>query len=313
MEENYDEMIDEFFDKFNFDEYDNLDDAMESEEFKKQLANLKQPADMEYNLDYLKILHSEDSTDEERRESIDNLVEANVNLVYKIVSKYTGLATSSYEEDDMKQEGMRGLIMAAKKFDPSLGIQFSTYAVWWIRQKITRSLYDLSKTIRIPVHMHEKLNKYNKYQKKFTRINGREATDEEAMRDLLFNGNDIKNVKHCNLISNPTSLSNPVGDDQSSTIIEFIEDHRYKGPEESVEENSLMNELDNIIETSLNEREQKVIYARFGLHCDRSYTLEEIGQQFDVTRERIRQIESKALRKLHSYKNIERLEDYLYA
>ena len=313
MENNYEAVIDDFFDKFNLDEYDNLDDIMESEEFKKQLANLKQPADMEYNLDYLKVLHADESTEEERRESIDNLVRANVNLVYKEVAKFACFATSSYDEDDMIQEGMQGLIVAAKRFDASKECQFSTYAVCWIKQKITRALYDLGNTIRIPVHMHEKLNKYNRYQKDFRRHNGRKATDEEAMIDLGFNVNDIRNVKYCNKITHPTSLSNPVGDDQSSTIIEFIEDYRYKGPEEVAEENSLMDELDNIIETSLNEREQKVIYARFGLHCARIYTLEEIGQEFDVTRERIRQIENKALRKLHSIKNIEKLEDYLYA
>ena len=313
MENMYDELVDKFLDMFDFDGFDNLDDAMESEEFKKQAANLKPPVDMQYNLDYLNTLHAEGSTDEERKEAMNNLVVANMNLVNKVVSRYVGAATTSFDEEDMKQEGMRGLIKAADRFDASKENRFSTYAVWWIRQSISRAIQDTSKTIRIPVHMQEKASKYNKFQKSFRRMNGRKATDEEAATELEFSLDDINNIKYCNGISHLTSLSNPVGDDQSTTIIEFIEDYRYKTPEESAEETDLSEVLESMISSSLNEREQKIINARFGLHCARIYTLEEIGEEFHVTRERIRQIEAKALRKLQSRKNLERLEDYLYA
>ena len=142
---------------------------------------------------------------------------------------------------------------------------------------------------------------------------GRKASDDEASCELGYSLNDINNIKYCNRISHLTSLSSPVGDDQSSTIIEFIEDYRYKTPEESAEETDLLEVLDNMILSSLNEREQRIINARFGLHCARNYTLDEIGEEFNVTRERIHQIEAKALRKLQSRRNLERLEDYLYA
>ena len=308
-----DDPFKDFFESWDEDEYYNLDELVESDEFKENIKSLKFVPDMKFNLDYLADLHSDDSSEEDKSKAIDCLVEANDKLVKKIVSKYAKLATVSYDESDMYQEGMKGLIKAAEKFDASKDCQFSTYAVWWIRQHIYRGYADLSRTVRIPVHMCEAVNKYKQFQKSFKASNGREANVKEASIALNVSEFTIENMIDAGIVSRLSSLDAPVGEDQNSSVIEFIEDYRYKTPEQSAYEGALTEEIDRIIESCLKPKEQKIIILRYGLHGETPHTLEEVGLEYKVTRERIRQIEAKALRKLSTVKNKERLKDFIYA
>lgn len=284
-----------------------LDTQLDSDDFNEKLEKMKSPVHSDYNLDYLNSLHSEHSEYDQKQKSLDNLVEANINLVWKVVDKYEGAATQSFDSDDMFQHGMMGLIKAAEKFDLSKETQFSTYAVHWIRQSIARAIMDYSRTIRLPVHLRERINKMKRVIGKLEKDLKREPLAEEigAEMDLLT----PKVNETIPLFHNSTSLDTPIGSGQDSFLGDFIADDNNDLPSEMVIENSLKEEISEIL-NKYTEREREIINKRFGLQGEKEKTLEELGQVYGVTRERIRQIESKTLRRLKHATVKNRLRDY---
>ena len=284
-----------------------LDTQLDSDDFNDKLEKLKSPVHSDYNLDYLNSLHSEDSQYEQKQKSLDNLVEANINLVWKVVDRYEGAATQSFDRDDMFQHGMMGLIKAAEKFDLSKETQFSTYAVYWIRQSITRAIMDFSRTIRIPVHMRERINKMKRVKGQLISYLNREPFAEEigAEMDLLTS----KVYEIISLSHNEVSLDTPVGTGQESFLGDFIEDDSNDLPDEKAMKNALKDEFNDVL-NKYTDRERDIIINRFGLQNQEEKTLEELGQVYGVTRERIRQIESKTLKRLKHYTVRDRLRDY---
>lgn len=289
------------FDSVNYDEV--ADDSVKL--YLREIGKIPLlSAEEEYELAQ-KIIHG---TEKEQKRAKDKMAESNMRLVVSIAKRYSGRGLDFL---DLIQEGNTGLLRAVEKFDPDKGFKFSTYATWWIRQAITRAIADQARTIRIPVHMVETINKVLRTQRRLTQELNREPSTEEIAKAMGMEPEKIEYVMK--IKQDIASLDASVGrdgDDDDSSLGDFIEDEDRVSPEDSAATQLLKEQIAAILST-LSDREQKIIKMRFGIGGGKSHTLEEVGAEFSVTRERIRQIEAKALAKLRKNKDTKKLHEYL--
>ena len=238
-------------------------------------------------------------------QAMQRFIKANLRLVVSVARKY---GRAQMPLLDLVQEGNTGLIRAVEKFDYRKGFKFSTYATWWIRQAITRAIADQARTIRIPVHMVETINKMVRISRQLVQKLGREPSDEEIAHEMEIESGRVEEIRR--IAQLPVSLETPIGEEEDSQLGDFIEDRNMPSPEDAAAGNLLHEQIEEMLD-ALSDREREVLRYRFGLEDGRSYTLEEVGRRFGVTRERIRQIEAKALRKLRHPSRSKKLRDFL--